>query len=225
MKVPPLLLLFGLQFLVLSFVVSVVLVKKSLGQRQLIAELNNRISEMNSEVETLRDETQGKDAQLLVLQQMIDDFEEKMQQIQNANAKLKESIALLIPEAERNKEYEKLIDQIEQTNRQLSVCVNSLKYENKNLEKKAKSLKLDLEMMRRKIDSTVDRAEYERVCREKKVTEERLKDLQRQLSEQIKEYEKLSREYQSLEKEYNALYKHQQENNESKDTLETPPAT
>jgi predicted RNase H-like nuclease (RuvC/YqgF family) len=177
---------------------------------------------VHTELDSHRQISEEKDAQLVLLKQMLDDFEKKFEKIRDANAKLKESIALLIPEAERSKEYEKIIEQIEKTNRELNVCVNSLKYENKNLDKKAKSLQIDLEMLKRKIDSTVDKSEYEKILKEKGVLEEKVKQLEKKLADQVKEYEKLSKDYQWLEKEYNALYKNVNENNEASQAVNQP---
>jgi len=222
MKVHPLILLFDIQFLLLFLALSVIFIKKYIQQKKTISHLNNELSEMYNKLDFHKQDSEEKEAQLILLKQMLDDFEKKFEKIRDANAKLKESIALLIPEAERSKEYEKIIEQIEKTNRELDVCVNSLKYENKNLNKKAKSLKIDLEMLKRKISTTVDKTEYEKVCNDKKVLEEKVKELEHKLSDQLKEYEKLSKDYQWLEKEYNALYKNTGENSETPEPINQP---
>ncbi len=154
------------------------------------------------EIQNLNDQ----DAELLVLKDLYNDLKGKFEHLKNMNVKLKETIAKLTPEAEKSREYEEIINDIEQCNKDLEMCIGSLEKENEELDKKIVSFKYDIQGLSKELLDSVKKVEFDRVVAEKNRLEIKVKNLKEQLDKKTKKNEKLDRDYLSLEKEYKALY-------------------
>jgi chromosome segregation ATPase len=202
-KVNALAFLFIIQFMLtfLGLTVFLYLQNKKLSVKEIIS---------RGEINRLRSEIQDKEkinTELLAWKDMFDNLQKKFEQIKGVNAKLKEAIALLIPEAQRSKEYEQLIADIEQNNKELDMCINTLQKENEELDKKAKSFQREISELSTELQHSVSMEEFKKVSAEKKRLEIQVERLKEELDSMTKQYENLEKNYIWLEKEYNALYK------------------
>jgi chromosome segregation ATPase len=201
-KVPALLFLFLIQFLLmfLGLAVFFFIRQRKSDIKSIIAQ--GEVRRLESEV--LRHEEEGKD--LLKLQKMFNDLQEKFGQIQSINVKLKEAVEVLVPEAERSKEFQELIAQIDSHNKELNTCIGTLQTENDSLTERMKSYKKEVTGLSDKLRDAVKKEDHQRLLNEKQRLERKIEDLLKEIDKKSKDYDKLEKNYVHLEKEYNALY-------------------
>lgn len=138
-------------------------------------------------------------------------LESKFTAIKEVNAKLKESIARLIPEAERSKEYEQLIADIEKSNKELDTCIATLSKEKEALIQMNSAMKGKADELSQKLQDSVSKDEFDRLVAQKDDLEANVHSLTEQLNGRAREYENLQKNFAALEKEYNALYRNIEE--------------
>jgi DNA repair exonuclease SbcCD ATPase subunit len=144
--------------------------------------------------------------ELMEWKDMFNELQEKFEGIRTLNEKLKDSIALLIPEAERSKEYEQLITDIEQSNKTLDNCIGSLKKENEELEKTTAALEREAYGLADLLQKSVRKEALDRAVEKKRSIELKYKKIVAEFDQLRTEHEKLQKSNTSLQKEYNALY-------------------
>ncbi|UCH81009.1 MAG: hypothetical protein JSW20_14940 [Nitrospiraceae bacterium] len=144
--------------------------------------------------------------ELMEWKDMFNELQEKFEGIRTLNEKLKDSIALLIPEAERSKEYEQLITDIEQSNKTLDNCIGSLKKENEELEKTTAALEREANGLADLLQKSVRKEELDKAVEKKRSIELKYKKIVAEFDQLRTEHEKLQKSNMSLQKEYNALY-------------------
>ena len=137
---------------------------------------------------------------------MFDELQEKFEGIRTVNEKLKNSLASLIPEAERSKEYEQLIADIEQNNKTLDNCIGSMKKENEELEHTVASLEREAEGLADLLQLTVRKEELDRALEQKQSLKLKYDKVESELGQLRTEHENLQKSHETLQKEYNALY-------------------
>lgn len=137
---------------------------------------------------------------------MFDELQEKFEGIRTVNEKLKNSLASLIPEAERSKEYEQLIADIEQNNKTLDNCIGSMKKENEELENTVASLEREAEGLADLLQLTVRKEELDRALEQKQSLKLKHDKVESELVQLRTEHENLQKSHETLQKEYNALY-------------------
>ena len=142
---------------------------------------------------------------------MFDELQEKFEGIRIVNEKLKNSMAALIPEAERSKEYEQLIADIEQNNKTLDNCIGSIKKENEELENTVASLEREAEGLADLLQLTVRKEELDRALAQKQSLKLKHEKTVTELDQIRTEHENLQKSHESLQKEYNALYENIEE--------------
>jgi chromosome segregation ATPase len=144
--------------------------------------------------------------ELMTLKAMFNELQDKFEGIRGVNEKLKSSIAALIPEAERSKEYELLIADIEQNNKTLDNCIGSIKKENEELENTVASLESEAEGLADLLQKTVRKEELDRVLEQKQSLQLKHEEVTAELDQVRTEHENLRKSHESLQKEYKALY-------------------
>ena len=137
---------------------------------------------------------------------MFNDLQEKFEGIRIVNEKLKNSLAALIPEAERTKEFEQLIVAFEQNNETLDNCIGSLKKENEDLESKVAALEREAEGLADLLQQTVRREELDRALEQKQAIKLKHEKAIKGLDQLRTEHENLQKQYAALKKEFDALY-------------------
>ncbi|MBI4847487.1 MAG: hypothetical protein HY808_02780 [Nitrospirae bacterium] len=202
-RVNALVFLFIIQFLLLFLCLSIFLFirHRKLSVKATIAQ--GEIRRLESEMTGQQQEITN----LLPLQDMIKDLQQKFEESKTLNVKMKEMIDFLVPEAERTKEFQQLLDEMEQSNKNLDTSLATLQMENASLNEQMKSSRKEVDKLSTKLRDTVKKDEYQNVLSEKKSLELKVESLQTRLDEKTKEIEKLEKNYIYLEKEYNALYK------------------
>ena len=138
--------------------------------------------------------------------EMFKDLQSKFDQIRKVNKKLTESITSLVPKAEKSKEYENLIAEIENNNEELDSCIGTMKEENANLGKKMESFRKEVQGLSTKLDDSINKSEFDYVMAEKNKLELNCSSLKSKVKELDKAHKNLQKNYVWLEKEYNALY-------------------
>jgi chromosome segregation ATPase len=207
LEIRPLIFLFIIQFLLLFAALSIFLifrcralsVKEALARKETV-ELRAEISGSSQQIEV-------KSAEFDQLKNTFDDLQQKFIHIKESNAKLKTLIEALVPEANRSKEFAKVIGEIEESNKELDSCINTLQKENTDLEKKAKSLEREAEGLADLLQQSVRKEELYQAQSQKKALEIKMTKVERDLQEKTDAYDQLQKNYTWLEKEFNALYK------------------
>lgn len=202
-KVPALLLLFLIQFLLISLGLAIFLFirHKKLHVKSTISQ--GEIRRLENEIKQHKEEISG----LSSWQEMFNNLQGKFEQVNSVNAKLKEMIDFLIPEAERSKEFQEIINEVEQNNKDLGTCIGTLQKENEALSQQMKTFEKEVGGLSKKLKDSVKKEEYQSVLSEKQSLEKKVERLKEDLEKKTKDYEKLEKNYIYLEKEYNALYK------------------
>lgn len=210
-KVNALAFLFILQFLVifLGFTILLFFRYRKLNVREIIS--RGEANRLREELEHM----EGQHVELSSWKEMFNNLQEKFDHIRGVNTTLKESIATLIPEADRSKKYEQLISEIEQNNKELDTCIGELQKENKQLNKNSKTFERDLDQLSRKLDLSVSKEAYNNLKAQKKSLELKFEKLKKDLAAKTREHESLQKNYVWLEKEYNALYENISEDDAS----------
>ncbi len=134
------------------------------------------------------------------------ELQEKFEEIRTVNEKLINSLAALIPEAERTKEYEQLISEIEQNNVSLDNCIGSLKKENEELEKTTAALEREANGLADLLQQSVRKEELERALEQKQSITLKYEKIAAEFDQLQTEHVNLQKSNESLQKEYNALY-------------------
>jgi len=213
LEIRPLIFLFIIQFLLLFAALSIFLifryralsVKEALARKETV-ELRAEISGSSRQIEV-------KSAEFDQLKNTFDDLQQKFIHIKESNAKLKTLIEALVPEANRSKEFAKVIGEIEESNKELDSCINTLQKENTDLEKKAKSLEREAEGLADLLQQSVRKEELYQAQSQKKALEIKMTKVERDLQEKTDAYDQLQKNYIWLEKEFNALYKNVSQEN------------
>ncbi|MBI5055939.1 MAG: hypothetical protein HZB61_04915 [Nitrospirae bacterium] len=202
-RVNALVFLFIIQFLLMFLGLSIFLFirHRKLSVKATIAQ--GEIRRLESEMTGQQQEITN----LLPLQDMIKGLQQKFEESKTLNTQMKEMIDFLVPEAERTKEFQQLLTEMEQSNKDLDTSLGTLQMENASLHEQMKSSRKEVDKLSTKLRDTVKKDEYQNVLSEKKGLELKVESLQTRLEEKTKELEKLEKNYIYLEKEYNALYK------------------
>ncbi len=144
--------------------------------------------------------------EIVTLKVVFNELQDKFEGIREVNEKLKNSLVALIPEAERSKEYEQLIADIEQNNNTLDNCIGSIKKENEELETTVASLEREAEGLADLLQKTVRKEELDRALEQKQSLQLKHEKIAEELDQVRTEHENLQKSHESLQKEYNALY-------------------
>ncbi len=194
--------LFILELLLLLLGISVLLFFKHRKQKEKEVVCRDKIEEFQDNVR----EQEKRNRELSGYKEAFGNMQKKFDMIRGINIKLKQAIASLVPEAEKSEEYKKLIADIEQNNKELDLCIDTLERENEELSGDITSFRNKVGDLSNKLKRAVSKAEFDRVEAENKRLELRIEALQDKLGNKTAEYEKLEKNYMWLEKEYNALY-------------------
>ena len=194
--------LFLVQFLLIFLGVSVFLFLKLRKTNIKSTISQGEIRRLESEIEKYKKEVTG----LLNWQTMFNDLQKKFEHVTSVSSKLKTMIDALIPEAERSREFQEVLNEVENNNRELSVSIGSLKNENEEINKQMSSFRSEVEGLSKKLREAVSKKEYENLLSEKNRLELKVGRLNDELELKKKDYDKLEKNYMYLEKEYNALY-------------------
>ncbi len=203
MKISPLLFLTTLELLVIFAGLTIFLFIQYRKQK-----IQNILSQ--GESRRLQSEVgsqEKKNEELVVWKNMFDELQGKFEQVRNVNTQLKEAIEQLVPEAERSKEYEKLITDIEANNKELDGCIGTIKKENDVLSQKVNSFEREVGGLSDLLEQSVKKTEYNKVVAEKNRLELTVNQREAELKDLEGQYEKLEKNYIYLEKEFNSLYK------------------
>jgi chromosome segregation ATPase len=201
-KVPPLILLFLIQFLLMFLGLSIFLFLRNKKLR--IKEVMAR-----GEASRLRDDLKN-----MVIQNdkasgwenKFSDLQTKFEQVKIINERLKESINKLIPEANRTKEHQQVIRDIEQSYIDLDSFIGTLRKEKEQLHAKTRAYESDMSRLSQKLNHSVPKEEYDKLKTHNKSLELKFDKMKKDLEDQVKEYNNLQKNFVWLEKEYNALY-------------------
>ena len=148
----------------------------------------------------------NKVAELLGRLDILNEIKDKFKTIQEANARLKQSITELIPEAERSKELEDALTNFEQNNKELNNCVGTLEKENEDLVNKVDYFGSEIARLTKAVEESVNKKKYESLLKEKNNISERVSKLEKELDEKTKAFDALQNNFNYIEKEYLALY-------------------
>jgi chromosome segregation ATPase len=201
-NIPALLFLFLLQFLLMFLGLAVFLFIRHRKMNIKLVISQGEIRRLESEIQKHKEEVNG----LLGFQKMFQDLQQKFDQIQGVNTKLREAVEVLVPEAERSKEFAELISQIDSHNKELNTCIGTLQTENDSLTERMKSFQTEVDGLSDKLRESVNKEEHQRVLNEKERLERKVGNLKAEIDKKTGEYDKLEKNYMHLEKEYNALY-------------------
>jgi len=201
-KVPPLVLLFLIQFLLIFMGVSIFLFlrHKKLRIKEVIA---------RGEANRLRDELRNmvmQNDQVSDWGNKFSDLQTKFEQVKNINEKLKDAINKLIPEAKRTKDHEQIFRDIEHSYVELNSFIGALRQEKDQLQAKTKAYESDMSKLSQKLEHSVAKEEFDKLNIQKKSLELKFEKLRKDLEGKVREYDSLQKNYLWLEKEYNALY-------------------
>ena len=201
-KVPPLVLLFLIQFLLIFMGVSIFLFHrhKKLRIKEVIA---------RGEANRLRDELRNmviQNEQVSGWGDKFSDLQTKFEQVKNINEKLKDAINKLIPEAKRTKDHEQIFRDIEHSYVELNSFIGALRQEKDQLQAKTKAYESDMSKLSQKLEHSVAKEEFDKLNIQKKSLELKFEKLRKDLEGKVREYDSLQKNYLWLEKEYNALY-------------------
>ncbi len=201
-KVPPLVLLFLIQFLLifLGLTIFLFLRNRKLSVKAII--VRGEANRLKSELTHM----ESKNVELSDSKNTLSDLQKKFEEVKNINAKLKDSINKLIPEAERTKEHEQVIRDIEQSYAELDSFIAILRKEKEQLHEKSKSSESYINKLEKKLKQSVSKEEYDNLKAHNKSLELRFEKLKKDLEDKTGECESLQKNYIWLEKEYNALY-------------------
>ena len=211
LKVHPLIFLFFVQFFLILCAVTVLLFIRN---RKLAArESTTRAESQRFEAEIRKREGSVKvdNNEVSKWKDMVSDMQNKFQTVRSTNVKLKESIARLIPEADRSAEYEELLSGIEIANKELDTCVGTLENKNKELETRAESIGREAEGLAELLQKSVRKEELDKVLSQKEELELKVMGLEKELENKTGECETLTKQFEWLKQEYNSLYREDEE--------------
>jgi len=202
LQINALIFLLLVQFLLICLGVSVFLFLKVRKTNIKFTISQGEIRRLESEIDKYKKEVMG----LLNWQTMFNDLQKKFEHVTSVNSKLKTMIDALIPEAERSKEFQEVLNEVENNNKELSASIGSLKNENEEINKQMRSFRNEVDGLSKKLRDSVSKKEYENLLSEKNRLELKVGHLKDELELKKKDYDKLEKNYMYLEKEYNALY-------------------
>jgi len=202
LQISALFFLFLVQFLLTFLGATVFLFLKIRNTNVKFTISQGEIRRLEREIDRCKEEV----AELINLQAMFNDLQKKFAHVTSVNAKLKTMIDAFIPEAERSKEFQEVLCEVENNNKELSVSIGTLKNENEEINKQMRSFKHEVEGLSKKLRESVSNEEYENLLSEKNRLELKVGHLKDELEQKKKDYNKLGKNYMYLEKEYNALY-------------------
>jgi chromosome segregation ATPase len=211
LKIHPLIFLFLVQFFLILCALTILLFVRN---RKLAAkESTTREESQRFEAEIRKREGSVKveNNEVSKWKAMVDDMQNRFEAVRSTNAKLKESIAQLIPEADRSKEYEELLSDIEMTNKELDTCLGTLENKNKELETRAESIGREAEGLAELLQKSVRKEELDMVLSQKEELERKIEELEKELESKSNECDTLTKQFEWLKKEYNALYREDEE--------------
>ena len=202
LQINALIFLFFVQFLLIFLGAAVFLFLKLRKTNIKFTISQGEIRRLESEIDKHKEEITG----LLNWQTMFNDLQKKFEHVTSVNSKLKTMIDALIPEAERSREFQEVLNEVESNNKELSASIGSLKNENEEINKQMRSFKSEAEGLYKKLKDSVGKKEYENLLSEKNRLELKVGHMKDELEQKKKDYDKLEKNYMYLEKEYNALY-------------------
>lgn len=161
---------------------------------------------LHDDAKKQEEKVRGQSTDIEKWKDLFKDLESKFTSIKQMNAKLKDAIAQLIPEAERSKEYEQLVADIEKSNKELDTCIAALSREKEALIRMNTSIKSKADELSQKLQDSVSKEEFNKLMVQKNDLESNVNALTEQLNAKTQEYDSLKQNFAALEKEYNALY-------------------
>jgi len=194
--------LFLVQFLLVFLGVSVFLFLKFRKTSVKFTIAQEEIRRLEGEIDKYKKEVTG----LLNWQTMFNDLQKKFERVNSVNSKLKTMIDALIPEEERSREFQEILNEVNTNNKELSDCIGSLKNANDALNEQVKSFEREVSDLSKKLIDSVGKEEYQRVVTENNKLELKVEHLKDDLDKKVKECDMIEKNYIYLEKEYNALY-------------------
>ena len=148
--------------------------------------MKQTISKQNKEVKKLR-----------AYQTMLIDLQTDFEKMSTTNSDLSKKLAEMIPEAERSKELQGLLDDFEKNKSELNNCLGTLEQENERLNEK-------MDRQDDEVDSMA--TDYNKLLLEKGDLKKEIAQGKETLEKSKKAYEQLSNNFNTLEDEYNRLY-------------------
>lgn len=202
-KVHALAFLFLIQFLLIFLGLSVFLFLRHKKVNTKVVVSQGEIRRLESEIDNRKKEIAG----LLRWKDMFNDLQQKFEKMKSINKKLMETIDVLVPEAERSKEFAELLVEMEQSKKDLDSCIGTLQKENEALSEQMRFSRDEIAGLSGKLKESVSKKDFQKVLNEKMGLETKVHELEEELKMKTKEYEKLEKNFVYLEKEYNALYR------------------
>ncbi|RJQ18069.1 MAG: hypothetical protein C4560_07775 [Nitrospiraceae bacterium] len=202
-RVNALVFLFIVQFLLMFLGIAIFLFirHKKLSVKAVIAQ--GEIRRLENDLENSKLNV----SELLPLQNILKDLQQKHEESNVINAKMKEMIDFLAPEAERSKEFQQLLAEVEKNRKELDTCLGTLQKENEALNEQMESSEKKLRNLSGRLEDSVSKEEYQNVLSEKKSLELKVERMKKDLDQKTSDLERLEKNFIYLEKEYNALYK------------------
>ena len=201
-KINALAMLFLVQFLLIFIALTIVFYRKFMKEKIKATVSEGGVRRLSHEVKKIEkksDETDG-------WKSKFGDMQSKFEVIKTHNAKLKQSIEALIPKAERTKEYEQVIGEIEGSYVELDSFLRDLKKDKLHLTKQSEALQGDIYKLSGKLEESVSKSEFDILQATKHEVDLIVNKLQKELEDRNEAYETLEKNYMWLETEYNALY-------------------
>jgi len=138
--------------------------------------------------------------QLAGYRDMLADLQAKLKQMTDSNEKLKAGITKLIPEAERSKDLEDLLEEFERSKRDVDNCMGTLQSENQRMSEAIENYEREMEGLSDLAD------EYKKLLQKKDVIVRKLQQAEAELETTTTSYESLQNQFNTLEAEYKRLY-------------------
>jgi chromosome segregation ATPase len=201
-KINALALLFIVQFLLIFIALTIVFYRRfrKVQVKAAVSEVGvRRLRHEAKKLEEKSDEESG-------WKTRFSDMQSKFEVIKQHNEKLKKSIESLIPKAERTKEYESVIGEIEGSYAELDLFLRDMKKEKLHLTEQTESFQGEIKKLSGKLEESISKSEFDILQATKHEIDLKVNKLQKDLEEKNDEYEKLEKNYMWLETEYNALY-------------------
>ncbi|NOY63915.1 MAG: hypothetical protein GXO97_00730 [Nitrospirae bacterium] len=159
-------------------------------------------SDMNADITVLDMFTKQRKrfADILGTQEITEQLKNKLSQIKDKNVDLIERIITLQDSGIPEEDVNSLIQSLEQTNKELTLCVETLEKENDRLFKKLKAYEEEFDKMQSQI---MDKFEINIEVD----NSEEVENLKETIKEKNQEIEELQKQLKDLEAEYMVLYK------------------
>lgn len=202
-KINLLIFLFLIQFLLLFIVLTLMYYRRYNRQRINAIVAEGGAKRLNAEI-AVKDEEQNK--KLSSLKEEFTNVQNQFEQVMQVNAKLKALIDSLIPQAERTREHESVIKDIEQYYVELDSFVRALRGEKRQLLAKVEEDEKSIAKMSARIKEMVSKEDHDYIKAQNHRYELDIDKLKDELSKVEVSYSELEKNYMWLEKEYNALY-------------------